>query len=63
MTQDFMETENFCRIFDKFFDLFNTRSVTEGQRKIKPNLNPYYDKEDPRLDVSILYKLSYICVY
>ena len=27
------ETERFARTFDKFFDLFNVRSLTEGIRK------------------------------
>ena len=56
MNQDSTESEHFCRMFDKFFDLFNTRSVTEAQRKKKPNLSPYYNRDDPRLDVSFCTK-------
>ena len=40
------ETERFARTFDKFFDLFNVRSLTEGIRKCKPNLCPWY-RNDP----------------
>ena len=39
------ETERFARTFDKFFDLFNVRSLTEGIRKCKPNLCPYRNDE------------------
>lgn len=35
------ETERFVRIFDKFFDLMNVRSLKEGIYKRKPNLKPY----------------------
>ena len=49
MAQVTLETEHFCWIFDKFFDLFNTRSLTECERKRKPDLSPYYDDEDSRL--------------
>ena len=48
---DTSETEQFCTIFDKFFDIFNTRSIDEGQRKRKPDLNPFYRTDDPRLKV------------
>ena len=51
MTQDTEATEEFCRIFEKFFDLFNTRSVTECIRKRKPDLMPYYRANDVRLKV------------
>lgn len=49
--QDTEGTEEFCQIFDKFFDLFNTRSVNETIRKRKPDLMPYYHASDPRLQV------------
>ena len=48
---DTSETEKFCTIFDKFFDIMNTRSIDEGQRKRKPDLNPFYSTDDPRLKV------------
>ena len=35
------ETERFVRIFDKFFDLMNTRNTNEFVLKRKPNLAPY----------------------
>lgn len=35
------ETERFVRIFDKFFDLMNTRHTKEFVLKHKPNLAPY----------------------
>ena len=44
-------TETFCRIFDKFFDIWNTRSLEESDKKCKPNLKPFYYDFDRRLDV------------
>ena len=41
----------FCLYFDKFFDICNTRTIDEGERKKKPNLKPFYEKEDQRLKV------------
>ena len=46
------ETVRFIRIFDKFFNLMNTRSLEEGIRKRKPDLLPYRTPDDPTLDVS-----------
>ena len=60
MTQDTEATEEFCRIFDKFFDLFNTRSVTECIRKRKPDLMPYYRANDIRLKVYNHYSCIYV---
>lgn len=54
-TTDTTETERLCRMFDKFFDIFNTRSVDEAQRKLKPNLSPFYSREDPRLKVHMYF--------
>ena len=49
------ETEKFCRIFDKFFDIFNTRAIEEADRKRKPDLKPFYSSRDERLEVCNLY--------
>ena len=49
------ETEQFCRIFDKFFDIWNTRCLEEGDRKKKPNLEAFRYDDDERLKV-----LSYV---
>ena len=46
---DTEETETFCLNFDKFFDICNTRTIEEGERKRKPILKPFYVKEDQRL--------------
>lgn len=62
MAQVTLETEHFCRIFDKFFDLFNTRSLTECERKRKPDLSPYYDDEDSRLNLSFVQSLIFILI-
>ena len=48
------ETETFCLNFDKFFDICNIRSIEEGERKRKPNLKPFYVKEDQRLKVKYI---------
>ncbi len=45
------ETERFVRKFNKFFDLFNVRSLTEHIKQRKPDLKPYRDVEDKRLKV------------
>jgi len=44
-------TETFCGMFDKFFDLWNTRALEEFDKKLKPNLKPFYYDFDHRLDV------------
>ena len=62
MVQNSTETERFCRMFDDFFDMFNTRSVNEAKRKRKPNLSPYYNRDDPRLDVSFLQKILILVI-
>jgi len=48
---DTRATEEFVRIFDKFFDLFNTRNIGEHGWKLKPDLQPYYRTCDKRLQV------------
>eukprot|EP00731_Ephydatia_muelleri_P000890 Em0001g890a len=40
------ETERFVRIFDKFFDLMNTRNTKEFVLKRKPNLAPYINNPE-----------------
>lgn len=51
ITTETSETEKFCRIFNKFFDIFNTRSLDEGWIKKNPDLNPFKKEDDPRLKV------------
>ena len=48
---DMQETVRFVRIFDRFFDMLNTRSLEEGIHKRKPDLAPYRTAEDGRLKV------------
>jgi Transposase protein len=43
------ETVNFIKIFDKFFDVLNTRHLREGIFKRNPDLNPFTSPDDPRL--------------
>jgi len=50
-TTDTTETEKSCQIFDKFFDIFNTRSLDEHIIKKRPNLRPFYKSYDERLTV------------
>ena len=47
------ETEHFVRMFDRFFDCMNVRSLKEGVYKRKPDLSPYRESSDPRLTVSV----------
>ena len=53
-TTETSETEKFCRIFNKFFDIFNTRSLDEGRIKKNPDLNPFKEEDDPRLKVHFI---------
>ena len=38
---DTSATEKFCRVFNKFFDIFNTRSLDEGTIKKNHDLDPF----------------------
>ena len=49
--EDTKETIRFVRIFDRFFDMLNTRSLEEHIYKIKPDLAPYRSPDDERLKV------------
>ena len=51
MTVDTEEMEHFCRMFDKFFDLFNTRVIEKANRKKKTWFKPFYADDDLRLKV------------
>ena len=53
MHADTTETENFVRIFDKFFYCLNGRNMQEHFKRRKPNLRPYYSSEDDRLKVEL----------
>ncbi len=48
------ETENFVRMFDRFFDCLNVRSLSEWKSKLKPDLQPYTSPDDSRLKVRVL---------
>ena len=48
---DTTETERFVRMFDRFFDMLNTRCLEEGIQKIKPDLHPYRSLLDERFKV------------
>ena len=48
------ETERFVRVFDKFFDLMNVRSLREGIHKRKPNLHPYRNDQQSRERLQVL---------
>ena len=49
-----IETEKFCRMFDKFFDCLNTRNLDEAKQKRKQDLRGYFKPNDKRLDVRII---------
>lgn len=48
------ETEQFCYIFDRYFDMMNTRSLDEGLRRRKPDLKAYEDVKDARFHVCVI---------
>ena len=59
-----VETEHFVRMFDKFFDTLNVRNTVEYIKKRKPNLKPYSDPNDERLNVStylLIIAISIMC--
>ena len=45
------ETEEFVRIFDKFFDCLNVRCISASVQRRKPDLRPYRSPDDGRLKV------------
>ena len=45
------ETQRFVRMFNRFFDLLNVRSLSESIRHRKPDVRPYRDLSDERLKV------------
>ena len=49
--QDTEETEKFCLMFDRFFDMMNSRAIDEGLRRRKPDLKAYECLEDSRFQV------------
>ena len=48
------ETAKFCKMFNKFFDCLNVRSLDECVLKQKPDVRPYKYKDDSRLKVKIV---------
>ena len=54
------ETQKFCIMFDKYFDMMNTRAIDEGLRQRKPDLRAYENVDNPRFQVCYIY--SYVCV-
>ena len=48
---EFSETLKFCKMFDRFFDCL----AGEGKKKRKPDLEPYNNVNDPRLNVRHYY--------
>ena len=51
--EEFEETAQFIEMFDKFFDILNVSSISEGQKKLKKNCYPFRTSSDDRLTVSI----------
>lgn len=43
------KTVEFIRMMNKWFDIMNVRSLYEGQHSRNPNLEPFKDVNDPRL--------------
>ena len=48
---DTEETEKFCRMFDRFFDMLNTRILNQETRSRKPDLAAYEKADDSRFEV------------
>ena len=54
------ETERFVRVFDMFFDLMNTRCITEAIKKRKPNFAPYTNDPESERRLQVLWKCTYM---
>ena len=54
------ETEHFVRVFDMFFDLMNTRCITEAIKKRKPNLAPYTNDLESERRLQVQWKCTYM---
>ncbi|XP_070545584.1 uncharacterized protein [Ptychodera flava] len=48
--QQVTETVKFIRMFNKFFDCLNVRSINECTRTGNPDVRPYTDVNDPRFE-------------
>ncbi len=55
---DTTDTQRFVETFDKFFDCFNVRNLSEHRQKRKPNLRPYTSTDDERLTVSTTFLIQ-----
>ena len=53
LVKEIEETEWFCSMFDRYFDMMNTRAIDEGLRRRKPDLKAYEDKDDSRFQVCV----------
>lgn len=53
------ETVTFIEMMDKFFDCLNVRNNHEGRFKRNPNLNPYTDVNDVKLNWLMVDFLGY----
>ena len=50
MADEASETSKLCEMMNKFFDCLNVRSLTEYKTRNKPDVKPYTDVNDERLD-------------
>ena len=48
----------FCKMFNKFFDCMNTRSLYEGSNKRNEDLLPHNSAKDPRFRVRMMFVLT-----
>ena len=56
------ETVIFCKMFDRFFDCLNTRSLYEGSHKRKDDVKPYRSPTDQRFQVKCFRIHRYITI-
>lgn len=59
---EWKETERFVRMMNRFFDLLNVRSTSEGVAKRNPDLLPYTSLADPRFKACNCILPSTYCV-
>ena len=55
------ETKKFVLMFDRLFDCLNVRDLHQWVRKLKPDLKPYRNADDPRFKVNHIVNAE--CMY
>lgn len=60
---DTLETRTFIRMFDRFFDIMNIRTPSDGTREIKEIKRPFTKPDDYRFKVHTSLKCKVVIFY